>query len=270
MRKRSEKLMAFALGVLAAFTVSTLAEPVLAAGSQILYNRVGVSLFDEVRYAAGETFTGENGQELPSSITYVDAAGGMTNYLPVRRIAELFNTRIEWNGAESLVEIDPSNYSGGSYTTGDIPLETLPTVPVYGTVSGAFEEIDPATVERDTEGVRSSFYMQNARIQTERYGMPEYTANFADPDCNCVFFTVTNNGNEPVAVNVMRSVSPLTSGVVERFTKVQLDPGETITRAFRMAEDADPLQCSLIFNIRPVAVRGATDVTLTLEQFLAK
>lgn len=272
MRKRSEKLAAFALGVVAAFAVTALAEPVLAAGGELLYNRVGVSLFGAERYAAGDTFTGENGLEQPASITYVDEKGGLTNYLPIRLIAELLDARIAWNAETSTVELEPPVTGDVSFSQGESgSAAEVASAPVYGTVLGAFEEIDPTAVERDAEALLPTFYINGTRIQAERGGMPEYTKTFSSAKGDCIFFTVTNNGELPQVVRVMRSVSPLSDGTRERFTSVQVEPGQTLTRAFRVAEDANPLQYELMFRVDAASEgSGATDVTLTLEQFVMK
>lgn len=270
MKKHLGKSAVFALGMLAAFTVSALAAPVSAAGGQLLYDRIGVSLFGEERYAAGDAFTGENGQALPASITYVDAAGGMTNYLPLRLIAELLNVRIEWDGEHNAVALEAPATGGVEVSQGDAFTETPAAAPVYGTVLGAFEEIDPTTVERDTETLVPTTYISGTHIQSERYGMPEYRKAFDSAKGDCILFTVTNNGALPQTVRVMRSTSPFSGNSRESFTSVQLEAGQTLCRAFRIAEAADPMQCELIFSVgAPNGGSYETDVTVSLEQFAA-
>lgn len=269
MKRRSEKLAVFTLGVLAAFTVSALAEPALAAGQELLYDRVGVSLFGEEYYAAGDPFTGENGETLPASITYVDEKGGATNYLPLRLIAELLDTRIVWNGETNTVELDPPVSDRVSISVGDEAATEYAAAPAYGVTSGAFEEIDPATVERGDGD--STFYIYGARIQTERCGMPEYTQSFSILHGNCILFTVTNNGELPQVVRVMRSTSPLSGTSRDSFTRVLLEPGQTLERAFRVSGDANPMQYELLFDvIAPTGGRYPTDVTVSIEQFAMK
>ena len=71
--------------------ICSLAGGASAAGGQVEFNRAGISLFGEDHVRAGESYTAPNGQQVPSVITYVDNAGGKTNYLSVRQISELLN-----------------------------------------------------------------------------------------------------------------------------------------------------------------------------------
>ena len=79
----------FAAGMAVMLLICSLAGGASAAGGQVEFNRAGISLFGEDHVRAGESYTAPNGQQVPSVITYVDNAGGKTNYLSVRQISEL-------------------------------------------------------------------------------------------------------------------------------------------------------------------------------------
>ena len=86
-----KRLSAFVLGMLTMAALVPLTEPVLAAGEKIAYNQIGIRVMREQRVEAGENYTAPNGQQVPSSITYTDAAGGKTNYLSVRQLSDLLD-----------------------------------------------------------------------------------------------------------------------------------------------------------------------------------
>ena len=74
-----KKIVTFSAGMVTMAILVTAIIPASAAGNQIAYNQVGIRTFGEQRVTAGEPYIAPNGQEVPSSITYTDAAGGKTN-----------------------------------------------------------------------------------------------------------------------------------------------------------------------------------------------
>ena len=67
------------------------------------FSFANVALDGETKLAAGTTITAANGQQVPSSILYTDAAGGKTNYLPIRAISELLGVEIGYDSATKTV-----------------------------------------------------------------------------------------------------------------------------------------------------------------------
>lgn len=110
MKKNSlfNRFPAFAGGMLAMAMLVTLAEPVSAAGEKIAYNQVGIRVLREQQVKAGETWTASNGQKVPSTITYTDAAGGKTNYIAASRLSELLDADISWDEETNSVDIGVS------------------------------------------------------------------------------------------------------------------------------------------------------------------
>lgn len=71
-----KKANAMFMSVLAALVLAAAIGPASAAGNEVAYNQVGVRFFDRQKVLAGEMYAAPNGQQVPSSITYTDAAGG--------------------------------------------------------------------------------------------------------------------------------------------------------------------------------------------------
>ena len=90
---------AFLLGCLTTLLILVLGTSVLAASGQISFNICDVAVDGEVKVAAGNTVTATSGQQIPSSILYTDAAGGGTNYLPLRTISELLGVEVGYDAA---------------------------------------------------------------------------------------------------------------------------------------------------------------------------
>ena len=90
---------AFLSGCLTTLLVLALGTSALAVSGQISFNVCGVAVDGEGRIAAGSTVTASNGQQIPSSILYTDAAGGGTNYLPLRTISELLGIEVGYDAA---------------------------------------------------------------------------------------------------------------------------------------------------------------------------
>lgn len=93
----------FLTGCLTTVAVLALGTSVLAASGQVTFNFANVTLDGETKFTAGTTITAANGQEVPSSILYTDAAGGKTNYLPIRAISELLGVEIDYDSATKTV-----------------------------------------------------------------------------------------------------------------------------------------------------------------------
>ena len=94
---------AFLSGCLTTLLVLTLGTSVLAASGQISFNVCSVAVDGETEITAGSAITASNGQQIPSSILYTDAAGGGTNYLPLRTISELLGVEVTYDGTTQTV-----------------------------------------------------------------------------------------------------------------------------------------------------------------------
>ena len=256
-----KKFASFAAGMAVMLLVVPSVGSVSAASSRVEYNKAGISLFGEDKVLAGEPYKAPNGQEVPSVITYVDVTGATTNYLSIRQISELLGIEVRWDGQKNRVNLgaDPADYVvvGGKEDDGSIPVGA--TKPVLGTVHGPFTEIDPAKAAgKSLTGV----LQDNTRVQTTCGYSLEGT--FYPEDGQYIVLTVTNNGSATQTVTAGRA---LTLGGFEKFTSVDIGAGETLTRAFTIADGAEELESTLAFGVYAKGVSGLSDITVSLKQY---
>lgn len=266
-----KRLSTFAAGMAAMAILITVVTPAFAAENQITFNRVGIRTFGEQRVTVGGSYTAPNGQKVPSSITYTDAAGGKTNYLSVRQICELLDATVSWNAAANSVDIAAPK-SGGDVTVGvGRATETEELLkPEYGKIVGGLEEIDPSTVDEiiNNPEYRTRNTARNMKVQFSDSDFPGLTLDclrYAGP---YVVFSVTNNGPRTVYSEVRRFVT-ISAGEHEDFARVSIPSGETLIRVFRIMDDAHPLQTTFEFDVdAPVDLNPAeNNITISLLQF---
>ena len=97
--------------------------PAAPGAGDLRFGRLGADLLQRLRrgggrrgrIAAGSTVTASNGQQIPSSILYTDAAGGGTNYLPLRTISELLGIEVGYDAATKTAYIgqQPESIASG-------------------------------------------------------------------------------------------------------------------------------------------------------------
>lgn len=80
-------------------------------GGKVSFNTVNLETGSSTVARANDSYRLQNGQYVPYSITYTDASGGGTVYLPIRKISEFTNTGIEWDGASNKVIINANTSS---------------------------------------------------------------------------------------------------------------------------------------------------------------
>lgn len=114
MKKRFPSFLA---GAASALALTALCATALAASGKVSYNFVNVSFGGETRIAAGQDIAAANGQRVPGSILYTDAAGGKTNYLPIRTVSELLGVEIGYDAASKTVLLGPSAQEEGAAQT---------------------------------------------------------------------------------------------------------------------------------------------------------
>ena len=98
-----KRIPSFWAGVLTAVLVLTMTTTALAASGQVSFNFANIALNGETKITAGSTITAANGQQVPGSILYTDAAGGKTNYLPIRAVSDLLGVEIGYDSATKTV-----------------------------------------------------------------------------------------------------------------------------------------------------------------------
>ena len=151
--KHLKSISAFAAGMFAMAVLVTMATPIFADGGEIAYNQVGIRVMREPQVKAGETYTAPNGQQIPSVITYTDAAGGKSNYISVRQLEDLIDADISWDSESNSVDIGVFSPPGNVSISTEVessdqePNPTPANAPEYGLTIGNLEEIDPETVQ---------------------------------------------------------------------------------------------------------------------------
>ncbi len=101
--KEHKRIGTFFGGFATALALSACLTTALAASGTVSYNFANVALDGTQKITAGQDITAANGQKVPGSILYTDAAGGKTNYLPIRTISELLGTEIGYDSATKTV-----------------------------------------------------------------------------------------------------------------------------------------------------------------------
>ena len=116
--KINKSFSSFLGGFLAVLLVAGCLNTALAASGKVSYNFSNVALNGETKITAGADITAANGQKVPGTILFTDAAGGKTNYLPIRAVSELLGVEIGYDsatktvllGKQPTVSSAPSNY----------------------------------------------------------------------------------------------------------------------------------------------------------------
>lgn len=252
-----KKSAQFFCGGVTVLVIVGLISTVLAVSGLVSYNEVSLILFEDTKISAGEEMTGQNGQMVPSSITYTDAVGGKTNYLPVRKIAEIFDSPISWDAKTSAVVL--GNKPSGSTVVIGNPGEQAPAKPGLSDKANPFTEIEPSEIDTSLDAIA----LQNsAKIQSENGFSQRFTC-FPD---GYLMFTVTNNGATTLNMNVMRPIT-IGLGAYQGFHTVKIDPGKQVTRAFKLSAEAEELTCTLELEISSGAAQSLTDVTFSVTEF---
>ena len=239
-----------------------------------LYNQTGIAVFGTETIKKGEAFRAPNGQDVPSVITYVDETGGKTNYLSIRQISELLDASVGWNAATNSVDIAAPNAGkiGEDVIVGSGKAAERENVlkPEYGKIVGGIEEIDPSAAAAiiNNPDHRTRNFARNMKVQFLDSDFPGLTMNCLSYAGPYVVFAVTNNGPRTVYSEVRRFVT-ISSGQHEDFTSVAIPAGETLTRVFRILDNANPLQTTLEFDIdAPVDISPAeNDIVISLLQY---
>nr|WP_325238792.1 hypothetical protein [uncultured Oscillibacter sp.] len=101
--KKTRHLPSFLGGFFAALALSACLTTALAASGKVSYNFCNVALDGTRKITAGQDITASNGQKVPGTILYTDAAGGKTNYLPIRTVSELLGVEIGYDSASKTI-----------------------------------------------------------------------------------------------------------------------------------------------------------------------
>ena len=101
--KQYKGITVFLSGAAAAVLTVGCLTTALAASGKVTYNFANVALNGETKITARQDITAANGQRVPGTILFTDAAGGKTNYLPIRAVSELLGVEIGYDSATKTV-----------------------------------------------------------------------------------------------------------------------------------------------------------------------
>ena len=98
-------LRSFFAGVLTATLLFAVITTALAASGSVTYNGINLTVGGKAILSKGEYLELASGEKVPSSILYVDQAGGGTTYLPMRYLAELLGVSVTWDQATGTADL---------------------------------------------------------------------------------------------------------------------------------------------------------------------
>lgn len=256
----------FLTGAITMLLVIALAIPALAASGVLRIGGPNLSVLGE-KVNGDERFTGENGAQIPVTLTYTDELGGNSTFVSLRKVAELLDTSIQWDAATNTVSFGEMAGKGlPEILPGQSGVDASNTVrePQLGVQVGPFTEVAPRakgekglpTVLLETTDFRSLTGFLNQRY----YVFPEYG--------NYVEIEVTNHG-EAVGMLVSRPNFVSDGSRSGLFSNVRLEKGQTITRAFTLEEGAAYVQSFLRLDVEGIfdGQYHDTDITVKVTQY---
>lgn len=98
-------LRSFFAGLLTATLLFAVITTALAASGSVTYNGINLTVGGKAILSKGEYLELASGEKVPSSILYVDQAGGGTTYLPMRYLAELLGMSVTWDQATGTADL---------------------------------------------------------------------------------------------------------------------------------------------------------------------
>ena len=114
--KKTRHFASFLGGAVTALALAACLTTALAAAGKVSYNFANVSLDGTKKITAGQDITAANGQKIPGTILYTDAAGGKTNYLPIRTVSELLGVEIGYDSASKTILLGKGSASTATST----------------------------------------------------------------------------------------------------------------------------------------------------------
>ncbi len=120
--KQFNRFSSFLAGAATALALTVCLTTALAASGKVSYNFANVSLNGTPKITAGKDITAANWQKIPGSILYTDAAGGKTNYLPIRTISELLEVEIGYDSASKTILLKKQGTPGAGAAASGVPM----------------------------------------------------------------------------------------------------------------------------------------------------
>ena len=110
----------YAAGMVTATMVFGITGGALAASSgNVSFNTVNISANGVSIAKEGSGYGLQNGAYVPYSITYTDAFGGGTTYVPISKLSEFTGTGVSWDASTNTVQIDADTTAAYDRLTGN-------------------------------------------------------------------------------------------------------------------------------------------------------
>lgn len=169
-----KRITSFTAGFAAAVLTLALGATALAASGKVSYNFANVALNGETKITAGADIAAANGQKVPGSILFTDAAGGKTNYLPIRAVSELLGVEIGYDSATKTVLLGKQSAAPASSTSGFTAAEMAGalrgnTALIQSRGGTLLPDSDPSSYAGINEKVYKMFLDRNGQKRVEYF-----------------------------------------------------------------------------------------------------
>ena len=227
--KKNGKISFFS-GFLSATLIFGCISSALAASGTVNFSQVKLAMYGRAIFSQGDSLTAGNGQSIPSSISYTDAAGGGTTYLPLSYVSQVLDTPVSWDGTTGTVSLGTyrgvANGTAASTTTQDDGSSLPLTRP--GRKAGPFTEVEPI----QSEGFR-------ILPKTEYRSTTDYNFDTSVDDNHGKYIsvTITNKGQDHLILFLGRDYT-----IGNEFISTQVPAGQTVTRTLRIDGTNDGLK----------------------------
>lgn len=266
MMRHTRNWSSFLSGAVAMLLLVALAIPTLAASGLLRIGGPNLSVLGE-KVDGDKRFTGENGAQIPVTLTYTDELGGNSTFVSLRKVAELLDASIQWDAVTNTVFFGERADSGQiEIHPGQSGVGTSNTVakPELGVKVGPFTEVAPRAAGEKGKPIvlleTTDFRSLTGFLNQRYYLFPEYG--------DYVEIEITNHG-EAVGMQVSRPNFVSQGSRTGLFSNVRLEKGQTITRAFTLEEGAPYVQSFLRLDVEGIfdGQYHDTDITVKVTQY---
>lgn len=252
-----KRLKSFFSGALAMALAFALTGSALAAAGKLQIGTGGVVVMDKVMLSPGQEYKAE-GENIPGYVVYQGPSGKVYNYVPVEMVADYLDIPSGWSETRNSVVLGPTS-EGVRYRFLTDEDKSIASAPVLGMKAGPFTEIDPKTVDT-SEGPTGIFEDETVAQTDTGFGTGRRMSTIGGRH---LILTVTNNGDTPAVCQAGRAY--MINGY-EWLSKVKIEPGQTLTRAFEIDEDVDRIHNEFIAGVSPETTRRI-NVTVSLKRY---
>ncbi|MEY8389001.1 hypothetical protein AALC17_17285 [Oscillospiraceae bacterium 38-13] len=255
-----KNLKSFFSGIFVAMVVMALTGTALAAAGKLQVGTGGIIVMDQVKVNPGEEYT-VDGQKIPAVVAYTDVSGKAHDYVPVAMITDYLDIPTSWSEKRNSVVLGPSSEGVEYIITSGVELnKSIVNSPVFGTRVGPLTEVDPKAV--DTSEGPLLIIEDETKVET-------YTGFSTGVRANAMhgkhlLLTITNNGTAPI---VSRAGRAYTLNGYEGLSKVKIEPGQTLTRAFAVDDEVDRIRNNFVSSIIQYDGSEKVQATVSLMQY---